>query len=57
MEQARQEMEAMESEQFAAIEQRMGRPLTEQEKESVRGEMAARLKRSRVSKLNQCCNS
>jgi type IV secretory pathway VirB10-like protein len=40
MEQARQEMEAMEAEQFAAIEQRMGRPLTEQEKESVRGEMA-----------------
>jgi hypothetical protein len=40
MEQMRQEMEAMESEQFAAIEQRMGRPLTEQEKESVRGEMA-----------------
>ena len=39
IEQMRSEMEAVEAEQFAALEQRMGRPLTEQEKEAVREEM------------------
>ena len=39
MEQVRLEMEAVEAEQFAALEQRVGRPLTEQEKASVRAEM------------------
>lgn len=39
MEQVRAEMEAVEAEQFAALEQRMGRPLTEQEKDAVREEM------------------
>lgn len=39
IEQVRLEMEAVEAEQFAALEQRVGRPLTEQEKASVRAEM------------------
>ena len=39
MEQVRAEMEAAEAEQFAVLEQRMGRPLTEQEKVAVRQEM------------------
>ncbi len=39
MEQVRAEMEAAEAEQFAVLEQRMGRPLTEQEKNAVRQEM------------------
>ena len=38
LEQMRAEMEA---EQFAALEARIGRPLTDQEKEAVRGEMEA----------------
>ena len=39
MAQMQAEMEAAENEQFQAIEARMGRPLTEQEKNSVRDEM------------------
>ena len=39
MAQMQAEIEAAESEQFQAIEARMGRPLTEQEKNSVRDEM------------------
>ena len=38
-EEAEQLRQELESEQFAEIEQRMGRPLTEQEKETVRAEM------------------
>ena len=40
LQEAQAEMEAVEAEQFAALEARMGRPLTEQEKQSVRQEMA-----------------
>jgi len=38
-EEAEQLRQELESEQFAEIEQRMGRPLTEQEKDTVRAEM------------------
>jgi hypothetical protein len=57
MEQMRQEMEAMESEQFAAIEQRMGRPLRSRKKSRYAAKWRARPKPRRASKSRPSCSS